>query len=122
MRSKQFKQLKSPPPLFIALYIELVRVDQCPLITDFHSDAAVLDYSEPASLTAVFPVGSMDNDTVCIFLTIIDDDVLEGHEDLTVQLVSVADSSSGMNAVNLGTATTGTITIKDNDGIYCMIF
>ena len=61
-------------------------------------------------------MGSSDGATTCVSLGILDDDRLEGDETLSVQLVSVTDSSGGMNAVNLGTATTGTITIQDNEG------
>ena len=75
-----------------------------------------MDYTEPTILSAGFPAGSLDNATACVSLTIIDDNMLEGDETLTVQVVSVSDSSVGMNRVNLGTNTTGSLTIEDNDG------
>jgi len=63
----------------------------------------------------VFPVGSMGGDAACATLNILDDDILEGIETLVVDLVSVSDASGMGNVVNLGSDTSGNITIEDSE-------
>lgn len=77
---------------------------------------SAVDYSAPAALTATFSAGSSDGATACVSIAITDDEVLEGSETMTAQLVSVNDSSGMGNVVNLGALTTATITILDNEG------
>ena len=72
---------------------------------------------EILNTTAEFPVLSSDGSIACAMISVVDDDVLEGDETLTVQLVSVTDNSGMGNPVNLGsTDLSGTITIADNEG------
>ena len=66
---------------------------------------------------ATFPIGTVNGSTACATVNLIDDDTLEGDETLSIDLVSVTDSSGMGNAVNLAsTDVSGIITITDNEG------
>ena len=66
------------------------------------------DYTNISS-DEVFPFGSTDNDTACVNITIMDDDILEGDHTFTVTLTTLDPD------VMLGNHET-TITIIDNEG------
>ena len=69
------------------------------------------DYSG-FNMILTFPVGSLDNDTQCLNVSIIDDDTaLEGDETFTVTLTLL---TTGLGVTTGNTMTT--ITITDNEG------
>ncbi len=65
----------------------------------------------PAELTATFPIGSASGSSACVNLTIVDDDILEGYETLSVSL------SDPPNTI-MGSSTTGTVKIRDNESMW----
>ena len=66
---------------------------------------------DPLSSILTFTAGSMDGDSQCATIDIIDDDDVEGEHTFTVSLQTP--SSNGV----IGTQSTATVTITDN-GIY----
>ena len=51
------------------------------------------DYTEVNMTSVVFPVGSENNDTLCVNITIMDDNLIEGDEVFTVTVMSAFDTS-----------------------------
>ncbi len=70
-------------------------------------------------VTAMFPVGSVSGRDACVSLIIMDDNTLDGIETLNVSLAIV---DSGHNNVNLGSNTTGTVTIRDDESMWYLWF
>ena len=62
--------------------------------------------------TLVFPAGSVDGDTMCVNITIIDDDKYEKTHSFTIHILS-----TGGN-VNITSPMYAAIFILDNEGIY----
>ena len=58
-----------------------------------------------------FPTTSVSGDTACAAMAILDDDALEGDHSFTVQLASTTPTG-----VTIGTDSSTTVTIQDNDG------
>ena len=75
-----------------------------------NADSAVAgsDY-EMTTMNLTFPISSMDTDTECLNITIMEDTLVEGEETFTVTL------TTGLG-VTTGTDVT-TVTIMDNEGI-----
>ena len=69
------------------------------------------DFTVADPLTVTFPTTSVSEDTACADITIVDDDVLEGDHSFTVQLTSTTPTG-----VTIGTDSSTTVTIQDNDG------
>jgi len=65
----------------------------------------------PVPPTVVFPVGVAS--TACFYVTIVDDNELEGDHDFTVEITGI---SSGSPHAMVDAASTTTITITDDDG------
>ena len=70
---------------------------------DFHSFITDLMYYNSLDL----------NQTLCVNITIIDDEILENDEDFSVFLVSTDNSVT--------TGSPSTVSITDNDGMYILI-
>ncbi len=66
------------------------------------------------TFSAAFPVGSVNGNSVCATIDIIDDDKLEGNEMLFIEMTA-ADSSGTNNILVVGPITTANFTIVDND-------
>ena len=70
------------------------------------------DFSVADPLTVTFNSGTTSSgDTACADITILDDDALEGDHSFTVQLTSTTPTG-----VTIGTDSSTTVTIQDNDG------
>ena len=84
------------------------RVSTLPsLLTVVGSDFTVED-----PLTVTFNSGTTSSgDTACADITVLDDDALEGDHSFTVQLASTTPTG-----VTIGTDSSTTVTIQDNDG------
>ena len=80
------------------------------------------DFLIPSGLIATFVPGSVNGDTACINVSIIDDDSLEGNEEFNVTIDSVADSSGGGNIVLTGLPSMGSVVIMDNEGKAMWIY
>ena len=70
------------------------------------------DFAASGGLQVTFTSGSPDDAQQSVVIAIIDDDVLEGDHDFTVQLVSTDPSS-----VMIGAQSDTTVTIIDDEGI-----
>ena len=66
------------------------------------------DFTDPGAVTLTFPAGSMDGDSQCSTIDVLDDDDVEGEHSFTVSLQNP--SSNGV----IGTQETATVTITDN--------
>ena len=84
------------------------RVSTLPsLLTVVGSDFTVED-----PLTVTFNSGTTSSgDTACADITVLDDDALEGDHSFTVQLASTTPTG-----VTIGTDSSTTVTVQDNDG------
>ena len=71
------------------------------------------DFAASGGLQVTFTSGSPDDAQQSVVIAIIDDDVLEGDHDFTVQLVSTDPSS-----VMIGAQSDTTVTIIDDEGIH----
>ena len=71
-----------------------------------------VDFSvtDPTQLNVSFASGSMNGDTDCVNITILDDDALEGNHSFTVSLNPPA------APVKLTTPSSSPVTITDNEG------
>ena len=67
-----------------------------------------LDFTDPGAVTLTFPAGSVDGDSQCSTIDVLDDDDVEGEHSFTVSLQNP--SSNGV----IGTQETATVTITDN--------
>ena len=65
---------------------------------------------DPTQLTVFFEAGSVNGDTDCINITILDDDALEGDHSFTVSL------NPPDFPVTLTTPSSSPVNITDNDG------
>ena len=69
---------------------------------------ATEDYTEPSEFTVVFPSGTSSNVTTMINTT--DDSAVEGDHNFTVSIIN-----SSIPLVTVGTPSSMTVTIMDND-------
>ena len=69
---------------------------------------AAEDYTEPSEFTVVFPSGTSSNMTTMISTT--DDSAVEGDHNFTVSIIN-----SSIPLVTIGTPSSVTVTIMDND-------
>ena len=77
------------------------------IILSSASDAGS-DFVDPGAVTLTFPAGSMDDNSQCATIDIMDDFDVEGEHSFTVSLQNP--SSNGV----IGTQATATVTITDN--------
>ena len=66
------------------------------------------DFTDPGAVTLTFSAGSVDGDSQCSTIDVLDDDDVEGEHSFTVSLQNP--SSNGV----IGTQETATVTITDN--------
>lgn len=85
----------------------------------FSAEGPGADFIQPsaAELSISFPDGSVDGETDCFNITIIDDNELEGLEEFTVSLTDplIGGSSDG---VSLGVPSSSPVEITDNEGTF----
>ena len=70
------------------------------------------DYSATSPVSVVIPVSAMDNDSVCVNISVwvIDDHIVEFPENFTIELIG------STPPLEIGAASVATVTIIDNDG------
>ena len=86
--------------------VSTVLVSLPSLLTAVGSDFTVAD-----PLMVTFPTTSASGDTACADISILDDDAFEGDHSFTVNLTSTTPTG-----VTIGTDSSTTVTIQDNDG------
>ena len=86
--------------------VSTVLVSLPSLLAVFNEDFIVAD-----PLMVTFPTTSVSGDTACAAITILDDDAFEGDHSFTVNLTSTTPTG-----VTIGTVSSTTVTIQDNDG------
>ena len=81
--------------------------------TFFYTDGN--DYVGIQDITLEFEAGSPEGTTVCVDISILNEDVVEPEQEFSVQLFS-------MDPVNIGPNGTATVIIVDSDGEYMYNF
>ena len=77
-------------------------------------DGEDFSVTDPTQLNVFFEAGSMNGNTDCINIAILDDAALEGDHSFTVSLDTPA------APVTLTSPSSSPVTITDNDGNYCL--
>ena len=78
----------------------------------------VEDFALPSDPTTVtFPITAVSDDLeVCVDITIVNDDILEGEQQFTVQIDAA--SVSLPDVIVSTTSSSATVTIEDNEGAH----
>ena len=99
------------PETLLSLYC-LIYVELCDDLCQCSSTALGSDFTipDPAEMNVMFTTGSMNGDTDCLTISIIDDDALEGGQSFSISLNPPAPP------VTLTTPSSSPLTITDNDG------
>ena len=76
------------------------------------------DYIPPVGFNVTFTADGLTGDTTqCTMISTIDDDILEGDHDFTVMV-----DSASPDVVTVGTPSSATATLLDNESMSCQCF